>query len=160
MDDNNGCFKDAGRALATIFSFGITCAVQDGVMKELQRNKNRMQDHMNSFVGDVGPHIKNLSKLSSVAGTLYTEADKSVKLVRHLETDLANRASAFKRTADKSSLSIRLQAMRSKMLGDIDNLLNTCQAVQTHGTSRSRAFENVVNSIRAASLMNLYEMQK
>jgi len=33
VEQNNSCFKDAGRALATIFSFGISCAVQDGVLQ-------------------------------------------------------------------------------------------------------------------------------
>jgi len=29
INNESGCFKDVGKAFATIFSFGITCAISD-----------------------------------------------------------------------------------------------------------------------------------
>lgn len=42
VDDSKGCFKNVSRGFLTIFSFGISCAIQDGELKSLKRNRDRL----------------------------------------------------------------------------------------------------------------------
>lgn len=67
VNDNTGCFKDVGRAFATIFSFGIACAVQDNVLNQLKANKRNLENHKNAVIADVGPALSKLNTLDHVA---------------------------------------------------------------------------------------------
>lgn len=140
VNDKSGCFKDVGRGFATIFSFGISCAIQDGELKALQRNRDNLKNSKRSFEGDVGPQLAQLDGLNFAANRLYSASLDKSRVVKAMEEELKLQFTKFNQKADKGRLFTRFEKLRNKMIGDLDTLIAKCAQTITHSSTKNDQF--------------------
>lgn len=107
-DAHRGCFKDVGTALATIFSFGISCALLDQTLKKAEKAARDIDRTKMNFANNVAPLVGKLSGLNGVAEDLLREAMTKTTVVREFEEVLKSQITAFKQKQG-TTLAIRMQ---------------------------------------------------
>merc|ERR1712072_187835 len=78
-----------------------------------------------NFTNNVAPLVDKLKELNGVAEDLLNEAMTKTTVVREFEEELKSKITAFKQKQG-TTLAIRMQMMRAKMLKDLAELIATC----------------------------------
>lgn len=142
-DRHRGCFKDVGEGLKTIFSLGISCAMLDQTLKKAEaaaRDIDRTKAH---FENSVAPLVSKLAGLTGVAEDLLKEAMTKTTMVREFEETLQLMVAAFKQKQG-TTLAIRMEKMRAKMLADLAELISVCDKTITGSASREGDFRSIL----------------
>lgn len=142
-DAHRGCFKDVGRALATIFSFGISCALLDQTLKKAEKAARDIDRTKLNFENNVAPLVGKLAGLNGVAEDLLREAMTKTTVVREFEEELKSKITSFKQKQGKT-LAIRMQAMRSKMVQDLVELIASCDKTIVATRRREGDFRSIL----------------
>jgi len=124
-DKHRGCFKDVGEGLKTIFSLGISCAMLDQTLKKAEAAARDIDRTKENFENNVAPLVSKLAGLNGVAEDLLREAMSKTTLVREFEETLKTAVTQFKQKQG-STLAIRMEKMRGKMVVDLGTLIKQC----------------------------------
>jgi len=142
-DANRGCFKDFATGFTTIITAGISCAMLDQTLKKCEKNARDIRGTKDNFSNNVAPLVGRLAGLTGVAEDLLREALTKTTIVRNFEEELITSIDKF-RQKQGSSLAIRMQMMREKMVTDLDNLLASCDTTIRNVTIREDAFLSIL----------------
>lgn len=151
VNDKSGCFKDVGRGFMTIFSFGVTCIIQDQELQALKRNRNALEASKRNFEGDVGPQLQQLDGLNYAATQLYSSSLDKSRVVKAMENELKLQFDKFNQKKDKGRLFTKFEKLRNKMIGDLDTLISKCDQTITHATSKNGDFLSLYSQISGGS---------
>ena len=142
-DANRGCFKDFATGFTTIITAGISCAMLDQTLKKCEKNARDISRTKMNFENNVAPLVGKLGGLTGVANDLLKEALSKTSIVRDFEETLQTAIDKFK-AKQGSSLAIRMQAMRAKMIVDLDNLMTNCDTTAASVKVREDAFLSIL----------------
>jgi len=142
-DAHRGCFKDVGESLKTIFSLGISCAMLDQTLKKAERAARDIDRTKLNFQNNVAPLVDKLKGLNGVAEDLLREAMTKTTVVREFEEELKSKITAFKQKQGKT-LAIRMSMMRTKMLKDLAELIQTCDKTIAASRRRENDFKSIL----------------
>ena len=124
-DKHRGCFNSVGEGLKTVFSLGISCAMLDQTLKKAERAARDIDRTKMNFENNVAPLVDRLKGLNGVAEDLLAEAMSKTTMVREFEEELKMKITSFKQKQG-STLAIRMQMMRGKMVDDLNSLITQC----------------------------------
>jgi len=142
-DRHRGCFKDVGESLKTIFSLGISCAMLDSTLKKAERAARDIDRTKANFENNVAPLVDQLKGLNGVAEDLLKEAMSKTTMVREFEEELKKQITAFKQKQG-TTLAIRMQAMRTKMVVDLQDLILQCDKTIISSAAREGDFKSIL----------------
>lgn len=142
-DRHRGCFKYVGESLKTIFSLGISCAMLDQTLKKAERAARDIDRTKLNFENNVAPLVDKLKGLNGVAEDLLREAMTKTTVVREFEEELKSKITAFKQKQG-TTLAIRMQAMRAKMLKDLAELIAQCDKTIIASAKRENDFKSIL----------------
>jgi len=151
VNDKSGCFNNVGRGFATIFSFGVSCIIQDQELKALKRNRNNLEASKSSFEGDVGPQLQRLDGLNYAASRLYSASLDKSKVVKAMEEELKLQFTKFNSKKDKGGLFTRFEKLRNKMIGDLDTLIRKCDHTIASSARKNGDFLSLYSQIAGGS---------
>jgi len=142
-DRHRGCFKDVAEGIKTILSLGISCAMLDQTLKKAERAARDIDRTKANFQNNVAPLVDKLKGLNGVAEDLLKEAMTKTTMVREFEEELKSKITAFKQKQGKT-LAIRMQAMRTKMLKDLAELIASCDKTIAASAKREGDFKSIL----------------
>jgi len=142
-DRHRGCFRDVGESLKTIFSLGISCAMLDQTLKKAEAAARDIDRTKENFENNVAPLVGRLAGLNGVAEDLLREAMTKTTVVREFEEELKSKITAFKQKQG-TTLAIRMQMMRAKMLRDLEELLAVCDKTIAATKARENDFKSIL----------------
>lgn len=105
---HSGCFKDAGEAIKTIVTFGISCAMLDQTKKKAERARNQIRNTKEHFSNSIVPLIEKLKGMNGVAASLLKVAFEKSEVVREFEQEVSLKLDFFKKQQGRS-IAIRMQ---------------------------------------------------
>jgi len=151
VNAKSGCFKDVGSGFATIFSFGVSCIIQDQQLQALKRNRNNLEASKRRFEGDVGPQLQKLDGLNYAANRLYSSSLDKSRVVKAMENELKLQFVKFNQKKDKGRLFTRFEKLRNKMIGDLETLIRKCDQTIASSTRKNGDFLSLYSQIGGGS---------
>ena len=142
-DKHRGCFNSVGEGLKTVFSLGISCAMLDQTLKKAERAARDIDRTKMNFENNVAPLVDRLKGLNGVAEDLLAEAMSKTTMVREFEEELKMKITSFKQKQG-STLAIRMQMMRGKMVDDLNSLITQCDKTIVGSLARENDFKSIL----------------
>jgi len=142
-DRHRGCFKDVGEGIKTILTLGISCAMLDQALKKAEKAARDIDRTKMNFQNNVAPLVDKLKGLNGVAEDLLNEAMTKTTVVREFEEELKSKITAFKQKQG-TTLAIRMQKMRSKMVVDLNELIASCDKTIVASAAREGDFKSIL----------------
>lgn len=115
----------------------------DSTLKKAERAASQIKGTKADFENNVAPLVEQLKGLTGVANELLKEAMDKTTIVREFEEELKSKIASFKQKQG-STLAIRMQAMRSKMLRDLAELITQCDKTIAASASREGDFRSIL----------------
>jgi len=97
----------------------------DQTLKKAEAAARDIDRTKSNFENNVAPLVDKLQGLNGVAEDLLREAMTKTTMVREFEEELKSQITKFKQKQG-STLAIRMQMMRGKMLDDLASLIAQC----------------------------------